>query len=169
MRVQHESLVPLSASDTFEMNIDPSYQQAKCAAGGASDAEVTVTRSGTGAVVVTRRSLLPHGFPALIRKFIPSGLTTTETLRWGPPDAGGGRVGQLEVDMRPAPASMTGTITLEPSGPSAARVILDAEFRAHVPVVGRTLEHLARPIIEATIRAEEETGARWAEQRAARP
>jgi hypothetical protein len=127
---------------------------------------VSVTRSGADAVVVTRRSLLPHGFPALIRKFIPSGLTTTETLRWGPPDAEGARVGQLNVDMRPAPASMTGTITVVPDGPAAARVVLDAEFRAHVPVIGRTLEQLARPIIEATIRAEEETGAEWAAARA---
>jgi len=166
VRVFHETLVPLSADDTFEMNLDPAYQKAKCAAGGATGAEVTVTRSGTGAVVVTRRSLLPHGFPALIRKFIPSGLTTTETLRWGAPDELGGRVARLSIDMRPAPASMTGTITLYPDGPAAARVVLDADFRAHVPVVGRTLEHLARPIIEATIRAEEDTGAQWAAARA---
>jgi hypothetical protein len=165
--VQHESLVPLSAADTFEMNLDPDYQKAKCAAAGATDAEVTVTRTDAGAVVVTRRSLLPHGLPSLIRKFVPSGLTTTETIRWGEPDGAGRRVGRLEVDMRPAPASMTGTITLAPDGPAAARVVLDADFRAHVPVVGRTLEHLARPIIEATIRAEEDTGARWAAERAA--
>jgi hypothetical protein len=162
--VHHESVVPLSAAETFEMNLDPRYQQAKCAAGGAEDAEVTVTRSGPTAVVVTRRSLLPHGFPALIRRFIPAGLTTTETIRWGAPDARGARVGQLEVDMRPAPASMTGTITVVPDGPSGARVILDAEFRANVPMIGRSLEHLARPIIDSTIRAEEETGARWAEE-----
>ncbi len=166
MRVRHESVVPLSAAQTFEMNLDPRYQQAKCAAGGAAGAEVTVTRSGSTAVVVTRRSLLPHGFPALIRKFIPSGLTTTETIRWGGPDARGGRVGELEVDMRPAPVSMTGTITLAPDGPSSARVVLDAEFRAHVPMIGRSLEHLARPIIESTIRAEEDTGAQWAAERA---
>jgi hypothetical protein len=164
--VQHETFVPLSAADTFEMNLDPEYQKAKCAAGGATGAEVTVTRGGPETVVITRRSLLPHGFPALIRKFIPSGLTTTETLRWGPPDSKGGRVGQLDVDMRPAPASMTGTITVVPDGPTAARVVLDAEFRAHVPVIGRTLEQLARPIIESTIRAEEDTGAEWAAARA---
>jgi hypothetical protein len=33
-------------------------------------------------------------------------------------------------------------------------------------MIGRSLEHLARPIIDSTIRAEEETGARWAEERA---
>jgi hypothetical protein len=167
VKVTHDSVVPLSAADAFEMNLDPRYQQAKCAASGAANAEVSVRRTGDTAVVVTRRTLLPAGFPALIRKFVPSGLTTTETVHWDAAEADGRRVGRLEVDMGPAPASMTGTLTISPQGPASARVVLDAEFRAHVPVVGRTLEHLASPIIQGTIRAEEDTGDRWAAEWAA--
>jgi Protein of unknown function (DUF2505) len=167
VKVRHESLLPLSAADAFEMNLDPSYQEAKCAAGGAAGAHVSVQRSGDTAVVVTRRTMLPAGFPALIRRFVPSGLTTTETVRWGEADARGGRVGRLEVDIHPAPATMTGTLTITPEGVASARVVLDADFSATVPVIGRTLEHLAGPIIRSTIRAEEETGDHWAADRAA--
>jgi hypothetical protein len=100
-------------------------------------------------------------FPALLRKFVPKGATSTETITWGPAERDGGRVGQLRVTFHGTPAVMTGTVCIVPEGRRSTAVVVDAEFRANVPLVGGKVEGFAVPIILRVIDAEEQTGQAW--------
>jgi hypothetical protein len=71
------------------------------------------------------------------------------------------RTAQLSVDFHGAPASMKGTIRVVPDG-AASTVVVDAVFKAHVPIVGGKIEGFAAPIIMSVIDAEEATGKAWA-------
>ena len=109
----------------------------------------------------TKRKLPTVGFPSLLRKFVPSGVTSTETIVWGPTAGDGTRTAQLSVDFHGAPASMKGTITVVPDGASASTVVVDAVFKAHVPLVAGKVEGFAAPIIMSVIDAEESTAMTW--------
>jgi hypothetical protein len=49
-----------------------------------------------------------------------------------------------------------------PTSETAATVVVDAEFRAHVPLVARKVEGFAAPIIMNVIDSEEQTAKTWA-------
>jgi hypothetical protein len=56
---------------------------------------------------------------------------------------------------------MNGTIRIVADGAGSA-VLVDAQFKANVPLVGGKVERIAAPIILAVIDAEEATGQAWA-------
>jgi hypothetical protein len=152
----------VSAKEVYEMSCTPAFQEQKCRDAGALSYDVTVTEHAGGATIATRRKLPTVGFPSLLRRFVPAGVTSTETITWGPADDGGARTARLAVDFHGVPAEMTGEIRLLPDGPDAATVVVDAEFTAHVPLIGRKVEGFAAPIILGVIDAEEKTGEAWA-------
>jgi len=151
----------ITAEQVYEMSISKQFQEQKCRDAGALSYDVTITDGPDGPTVKTKRKLPTVGFPALLRKFVPSGVTSTETIVWGAPDPAGVRTAQLNVDFHGAPASMKGTIRVVPDG-SASTVVVDAVFKAHVPLVGGKVEGFAAPIIMGVIDAEEATGKKWA-------
>jgi hypothetical protein len=155
----------VSAAEVYEMSIKKEFQERKCRDAGALSWDITVTDGADGAIVTTKRKLPTVGFPSLLRKFVPSGVTSPETVVWGPADPDGARTAALSVDFHGAPASMKGTIRLVPDG-KACTVVVDADFKAHVPLVGGRVEGFAAPIIMSFIDAEEATGKAWAEERA---
>lgn len=152
--------------EVFAMACTQAFQEKKCADAGALSWHVTVVVEGDTAVVKTKRKLPTIGFPSMLRKIVPSGVTSTETITWGPAAADGSRTAQLHVDFHGAPARMHGTIRLEPHEDGSAVVVVDAEFKALVPVVGGKIEKLAAPIIVSVIDAEEQTGLTWTEDAA---
>ena len=154
----------ITADEVYAMSVDQEFQERKCRDAGALSYTVTIAEGADGAIVKTRRKLPTVGFPGLLRKFVPSGLTSTETITWGPVAADGTRRAELAVDFAGAPAHMKGTITVVPDG-VAATVVVDAEFKANVPLVGRKVEGIAAPIIMSFIDAEEKTGQAWIAER----
>jgi hypothetical protein len=155
----------ISAEDVYEMSTTKAFQERKCQDAGALSWDVTITDDAEGATVKTKRKLPTVGFPSLLRKFVPSGVTSTETIVWGRRAADGTRTAQLSVDFHGAPASMKGTITVVPDGADASTVVVDAVFKAHVPLVAGKVEGFAAPIIMSVIDAEEQTGRAWASER----
>jgi hypothetical protein len=162
MKIERSMRNDISARAVYEMSSSKQFQEQKCRDAGALSYDVSVTQGAGGAVIKTKRKLPTVGFPGLLRKFVPSGVTSTETIVWGPEAADGGRTADLSVDFHGAPASMKGTIRVVPDGPDAATVVVDAEFKAHVPLVGGKVEGFAAPIILSVIDAEEATGKAWA-------
>jgi hypothetical protein len=152
----------ISAAELFGMVCSKEYQERKCIDAGALSYDVSIARTDDGAVIRAKRKLPTVGFPSLLRKFVPSGVTTTEVVTWGAADAEGARVANLSVDFHGTPASMRGTIRLVPSGADISLIVVDADFKAHVPLVGRKVEAFAAPIILGVIDAEEQTGKAWA-------
>jgi hypothetical protein len=164
MRIERSMHNDISAADLYEMSITKEFQERKCRDAGALSWDVTVTDGTDGATVKTKRKLPTVGFPGLLRKFVPSGVTSTETIVWGPAAADGSRTADLSVDFHGAPASMKGTIRVVPDGKQASTVVVDAQFKAHVPLIGGKVEGFAAPIIMSVIDAEEATGKAWVEE-----
>jgi hypothetical protein len=162
VKIQRVMEQEITAAQVYEMSTSKAFQERKCADAGALSWDVTITVAGDTAEVRTKRKLPTIGFPALIRKIVPAGVTSTETITWEPPAADGTRTGRLHVNFHGAPARMHGTIRIEPLPTGFARVVVDAEFAALVPLVGKQVEKLAAPIILGVIDAEEQTGKAWA-------
>jgi hypothetical protein len=157
-RVVHH---PISPAETYAMSITPAYQERKCADAGALQWEVDVrTKDDDTAVVRARRKLPTTGFPALVRKVVPGGVTSTETIAWGPPTADGSRVGKLSVDFHGAPVRMNGELRLVPED-GGCRIDVTADFSVLVPVVGRKIEQMAGGIVVDVIESEERTAQQW--------
>jgi hypothetical protein len=165
MKIERSMRNEISAAEVYEMATSQEFQERKCREAGALSYTVTITDGPDGPVVKTRRKLPTVGFPGLLRKFVPSGVTSTETISWGPVAADGTRTADLSVDFHGAPATMTGTIRVVPDGETAATVVVDADFKAKVPLVGGKVEGFAAPIIMSYIDAEEKTGQAWAAER----
>ncbi|MBE7163075.1 MAG: DUF2505 domain-containing protein [Williamsia herbipolensis] len=162
MRIERVMRHPITPAELFEISLLAEYQNAKCKAAGALSSHVVVEIDGDTAVVRTRRKMPTIGFPSLIRKIVPLGVTTTETITWLAPDPDGSRDATIHVDFHGAPARMGGSMRLEPDGrPDASVLVIDADFTALVPLVGSRIEKLAAPIISSVLDAEEETGRSW--------
>jgi hypothetical protein len=162
MRIERSMHNDISAKEVYEMASSKQFQEQKCRDAGALSYDVNVRQGDGGAVIKTKRKLPTVGFPGLLRRFVPSGVTSTETIVWGAEAADGSRTADLSVDFHGAPASMKGTIRVVPDGPDDATVVVDAEFKAHVPIVGGKVEGFAAPIIIGVIDSEEATGKAWA-------
>lgn len=162
MKIERSMHHDLPVPELYEMACSKRFQEQKCIDAGALSYDVHVTRTDEGAIVKTRRKLPTVGFPSLLRRFLPSGTSSTETMVWGPAAPDGSRSADLHVDFHGAPASLTGTIRIQPDGPDAAAVLVDATFTVHVPFVARRVEGFAAPIILGVIDAEEATSRAWA-------
>lgn len=161
MKIERSMRNDIALPELFEMICTKAYQERKCVDAGALSYDVSVTRTDDGAVIKAKRKLPTVGFPSLLRKFVPSGVTSTETVTWGPAAADGSRRAVLHVDFHGTPAHLKGTIRMVAQGTGSA-VVVDAEFRANVPFVAGRVERIAAPIILGVIDAEEATGQAWA-------
>lgn len=161
MKIERSMHNDIGLVELFEMICTKAYQERKCVDAGALSYDVSVTRTADSAVIKAKRKMPTVGFPALLRKFVPAGVVSTETVTWAPAAADGSRTADLHVSFHGTPASMTGTIRMVADG-TGSDVLVDAEFKANVPLVGGKVERIAAPIILGVIDAEEATGQAWA-------
>jgi len=163
VRIERSMRNEVSAAAVYEMSTSKQFQERKCQDAGALSWHVENEDGPDGPTVRTRRKLPTVGFPKLLQKFVPTGVTSTETIVWGPAEDDGSRSARLSVDFHGTPATMKGTIRVVPACATASTVTVDAEFKAHVPLIGGKIEGFAAPIILSFIDAEEATGKAWAE------
>lgn len=161
MKIRRVMEHDIDCRKVYEMSHSLEFQDRKCADAGALTWNVKVTVDGDTAVVRIKRKLPTVGFPALLRKVVPSGVTSTETIAWSAAAADESRTATLHVDFHGAPARMSGTITVEPDGNGGSCIVVDAEFKTMIPIIGGKIEKLAAPIILGVIEAEEQTGRAW--------
>lgn len=161
MKVERTLRHEIAAPEVFRMLCTQAFQERKCEDAGALSWQVEVTETSDGAIVRTTRRMPTDDFPALLRKFVPHGVTSTETITWGPEQADGSRLGELHVAIHGVPAKMSGTVVLRAAG-DGTEIVVDAEFTAHLPVVRRKIESASVPIILQVIEAEVQTGQSWA-------
>ena len=160
MKVQRTLRHEIAAPEVFRMLCTQAFQEQKCADAGALSWQVEVTELDGGAVLRTTRRMPTEDFPSVLRTFVPHGVTSTETITWGPEQTDGSRSGDLHVAIHGVPAKMSGTILLRAAG-EATEIVVDAEFVAHVPLVRRKIEGASVPIIMQVIEAEVQTGQSW--------
>lgn len=94
------------------------------------------TPDGGVTLVITRA--VPTGGPGFLQKFLPSDPRATTTDIWGP-SVDGVRRATWSVVLAGTPASVRGTITIEPTR-TGNRHTIDGEVRVPVPLIGGKAE-----------------------------
>ena len=164
MKIERTLTYDISPDEAVAMSCDPAFQERKCADVGALSWTVRVTALDDGSTEVsTRRKLPTVGFPSMLRKLLPEGMTSTERIVWAPAGSavGGVRTASLAVDFHGAPTSMHGRIDVLPTAAGGATVRISADFKASVPLIGGKVEKLASPIIVDIIDSEQKSGIAW--------
>lgn len=87
-------------------------------------------------LVVSRR--LPPGVPGFLQRFLPSDQRVTTNDVWEPL-ADGVRRGAWSADIAGAPATIGGTMRIEPLG-DTCRYTIEGEVRVSVPLIGGKAE-----------------------------
>lgn len=162
MKIERVVHHPVGPEAVYAMSITPAYQERKCEDAGALHWEVDVQlKDDDTAVVKAKRKLPTTGFPSLVRKVVPSGVTSTEIIHWGRAAPDGSRVGVLHVDFHGAPARMNGEIRIAPESADGSTITVRADFTVLVPLVGKKIEQLSASIILDVIESEERTAQQW--------
>lgn len=86
--------------------------------------------------VVSRE--LPSGGPGFLERFLPADGRVVQTDEWGPA-AGGERHGRWSVSIPGSPASMGGTMRLEPTATGTCHAI-EGEVTVKIPLIGGKAE-----------------------------
>jgi len=131
----------------FAMFCDQTWREEVCRATHAIDYSVSVEESDGGVTVRTTR-VLPAKVPEPIKSMVGEHIEIIQTETWSATIDGSPRHADIDVRIAQQPASMTGTMTLEPHG-SGTRQTVVGDVRVKIPLLGRRLE----PEIAKAIRA----------------
>lgn len=92
-----------------------------------------------GSVVLQISRDLPDGVPGFLERFLPADGKAGQTDSWGPDTGDGTRRGTWKADIPGAPAEVSGTMRLEPSGTGSAYVV-EGTVTVRIPLVGGKAE-----------------------------
>jgi hypothetical protein len=95
-----------------------------------------VGADGSVKVVMSRR--LPDGVPGVLQKFLPADQRVTTTDSWGP-EQGSARHGTWSAHIDGAPATLGGTMRIEPLA-HGNRYTIEGEVKVSVPLIGGKAE-----------------------------
>jgi len=144
--VRSETESGADVETVFRTLTDVSWADTKAAR--FKDDSRTVSREerpdGGVALVVSRK--LPDGVPGYLRRFLPEDGRITEHFAWGP-DEGGTRRGTWYADIAGAPATLGGTMALEPTA-SGSRHVIEGDVQVTVPIVGGKAEGFIAAMVE---------------------
>lgn len=160
MMIQETWTYDAPTERVFQMLLDPKFQEAKCAATGALNHQVSVKEQASVHVIETQREMATDGLPDNVARIIGKTLKIVETQLWGPAAADGSRTADLDVSLGGLPVNYTGRIYLSPDG-DATTMLVKGELRALIPLVGKKVESAAAPAISSGVQIEAETGAKY--------
>lgn len=137
--------LPADPDAAFAMLTDEAFLTQAARASGATNvrAAASATRTAVDATVES---------PTAVRAFAGPQLSFTQTVTWGARNPDGGRTGNVAIDIKGAPASVTGTVRLAPAA-SGSTLSWDGELTVSVPLVGAAVERAAAPVITETLDA----------------
>ncbi len=113
-------------------------RKAEALGDGSSVVEREQRPDGGVRMVVSRE--LPSGVPGFLERFLPQDGRVMQTDDWGPAQDGVRR-GRWSVVIPGAPASLGGTLLLEPI-PTGSRYTIEGEVTVKVPLLGGKAERL---------------------------
>jgi hypothetical protein len=125
--------VPVDAA--FARHTDEAFLRRKFEALGARDIDVDVARDGDRVTLTIDRKV-DADVPGFARKVISPANTIHLVEKWRPD--GDGYICDWTADSSPAPAKLTGTRTLEPSG-GGTEDATDGKIEVKVPLIGGKL------------------------------
>lgn len=161
----HETMtLPLDPLGVARMYADPAYAETRREGLGAHAATASVEGEPTGPFTTTTTLTMPTDqVPDMVKRFVGATVDVRETQTWQPPEPDGSRRGTIRFEVIGAPASMSGTTVLMPSGDGASLVTIDGDLTAKVPLLGRKIEQAAAPYVAEVLRREERNAATYAE------
>jgi hypothetical protein len=140
----------------YAMLCDRAWREEVCRATHAIDYTVSVEESGETVTVRTTR-VLPAEVPQAVKAMVGDTLEIVQTETWtAGPDGVGTRRADVDLQVTKQPASMTGTITLEPHGSGSRRTVV-GDIRVRIPLLGRRIEPEIAKAIRAALDKEQES------------
>jgi hypothetical protein len=154
MRFRHDLPYDATPAQVYSMLSDTAFREAVCAAQDVVSVDARILPSGEG-MSVTIDQVQRTPVPAFARKIIGATTRAVQREEWSDHQAA-----TLVIETPGMPGSMSGTITIEPSGKKAVEVV-ELEIRSGVPLIGGRLEKLMADLVRKSVEVEHRTGIAW--------
>lgn len=140
----------------FAMLCDQAWREEVCRATHAIDYSVSVEKSD-GTVTVRTTRVLPAEIPEPFKSMVGDRIEIVQVETWpAEPDRDGTRQAEVDMQISKQPASMTGTITLQPNG-SGSRRSVNGDIRVKIPLLGRRIEPEIAKAVRAALDKEQQS------------
>lgn len=127
-----------SVEEVFAILTSPEWPARKAAELRDDSAVVERMEHPDGGVRLVVSRELPSGVPGFLDRFLPADGRVVQTDEWGPP-VGGERHGRWSVSIPGAPASLGGTMRLEPTA-NGSRHAIEGDVTVRIPLIGGKAE-----------------------------
>jgi uncharacterized protein YndB with AHSA1/START domain len=153
--VTHTITYPKPVEEAWAAITNPDFQQGKLDDGGATNIQVSIDVAPNGsAELVLERDNPAAGVPSVVKKVVGETAHVIERVSWSAPDATGARTAELVTDFVGVPISMSGSLDLRPKG-DVTDLVMNATFKAAIPLVGGKFEETALNESVKTLDAEQ--------------
>jgi uncharacterized protein YndB with AHSA1/START domain len=159
MDVREEIVYDASPDDVFEMLCDKAFREKVCRGIGSVRYDVSVTRNGDTARIRNHR-VMEVDLPEVAKKVVGDTIEMVQTEDWGERQSDGSRAATFHVEIPGKPGSITGTVSLTPTG-SGSREVVSGQVKVSIPFVGKKLETEVAKGLKAALEVEGRLGARW--------
>ena len=124
--------------EIFALFNDPDFIAGRLEDSGAPDAEVVTVDSSPGGVkIVTRQSIPASVLPSMVASMLSGDPATERTEEWK--QDGEGYIAEFSVIVKGAPASVRGTMALNPAG-TGSTLVVKGEAAVPIPLFGSKIE-----------------------------
>ncbi|HEU0287646.1 MAG TPA: DUF2505 domain-containing protein [Nocardioidaceae bacterium] len=156
MNLQETQEFDADPDRVFAMLCDQAWREEVCRATHAIDYSVSVEKSD-GTVTVRTTRVLPAEIPEPFKSMVGDRIEIVQVETWpAEPDSDGTRRAEVDMQISKQPASMTGTITLQPNG-SGARRAVNGDIRVKIPLLGRRIEPEIAKAVRAALDKEQQS------------
>ncbi len=146
---------PAALDRVQTMLFDTRFREQVAAAQHVVDGHVSISGSGTGAVVTVSQQQSMDRAPGFVQKVVGSTLSVISTETWTSATSA-----DLHVDLPGKPVTMTGKILLSESAGVTTETI-DLTVKVAMPLVGGKVEDLIATIFSKAYAKDESVGAEW--------
>lgn len=136
---RHSHLLPSDVETAFAAIASEGWAAAKAERLRDGSTVKRFERGADGSVVLQISRDLPDGVPGFLERFLPADGKAGQTDSWSPDSGDGTRRGTWRADIPGAPAEVSGTMRLEPSGSGCAYVV-EGTVKVRIPLVGGKAE-----------------------------
>jgi hypothetical protein len=137
--------LPLGVEELLARLISPQWAATRAEALRDGSRVVQLEPRADGGVVVAVSRELPSGGPGVLERFLPKDGRVVQTDDWAPA-ADGGRSGRWRVEIPGAPASLGGTMRLEPLS-TGSRYTIVGDVDVRVPLIGGKAERMIADLV----------------------
>lgn len=139
MSFQKTVTYPVGVERAMDHFASAEMTKARYEARGEKQVEVLEAgRTDTGAKIVTRR-VAEIDVPSIAKKVMSPTNTLVQTDVWTGPNSDGGYDGVWELEVKGAPVSTNGTMTLAPKGDDEVVYTVTGTIEVKVPMVGKKI------------------------------